>query len=365
MPASHTAVQPTLVYLAFGSDTYHQEALFSIASAFAAARESGDQVPDILVLTDNPKPYNLVPVRIRLLDKATREAWSQPHGYHFRIKHVALRKILDEHEIALLIDTDTLFNVSPLRLFERIRPGTMLCNVVSRPYGECRDSPLYRNLHEDLKARGLADDDMATLNSGVIGLHRNDAPVLDHSIALMDELYPRSEKAYVLEEFCLAIAARGRVQLVDCPDLIHHYWSRKTLFRAKVRAWLRKHGQQPLSDAALADLRHVSIDIPRPPTWRRLVGKLLTARLSPLPRQFVREVLNGCYEHANEFDQACAPVWWDKARENFESRAHSRLTSQQLEAWLGRPGIRLLLGKRRQEIYQYLMPKAEHPSALP
>ncbi|WPP00236.1 hypothetical protein SFA35_02260 [Pseudomonas sp. HR96] len=358
MLASTTATRPLLVYLAFGKDTYHQEAVFSIASAFAAARECAEPLPDILVFTDNPSPYRSLPVDVRLLDQPTREAWSEPHGYHFRIKHVALRQILEERELALLIDTDTLFRVSPLRLFERIQPGTLLCNVVSRPYGECRDSPLYTNLHQDLEARGLADDAMATLNSGVIGLHRSDAAVLDHSIALMDELYPRGEGAYVLEEFCLAIAARARLALADCPDLIHHYWSRKTLFRAKVRAWLRKHGQQPLSDWALQDLRRVSLDIPRPSRLQRLAGKLATAGLPMLPRQFMREVLNGFCTPANEFDQACARAWWDKARENFESRAHSPLTAPQLRGWLETPGVRLLLGQRRHEVFEHLMAQA-------
>lgn len=356
MLASTTAsTRPLLVYLAFGSDTYHQEALFSIASAFAAARESAEPGPDILVLSDNPAPYRSLPVEVRLLDKPTRDAWSEPHGYHFRIKHVALRQILEEREVALLIDTDTLFHVSPLRLFERIQPGTLLCNVVSRPYGECRASPLYGNLHEDLKARDLADDDMPTLNSGVIGLHRSDADVLDHSIALMDELYPRGEGAYVLEEFCLAIAARKRLKLADCPDLIHHYWSRKTLFRAKVRAWLHKHGHQPLSESGLQDLRRVSLDIPRPSRLQRLAAKLATAALPMLARQFMREVLNGYCKHANEFDQACAEAWWDKARENFESRAQRRLSAAELRGWLDTMGVRLLLGAKREEVFAHLM----------
>jgi hypothetical protein len=354
MPACSPADRPLLVYLAFGADTYHQEAMFSIASAFAALRESAEPCPDILVLTDNPEPYRRLPVEVRLLDTATRQAWCQPHGYHFRIKHVALRQILEEREVALLIDTDTLYRTSPWQLFARIAPGQLLCNVVSRPYGECRESPLYYELHEDLKARGLADEQMRTLNSGVIGLHRSDAALLDRSIALMDELYPRVPTAYVLEEFCLAITAHREVALSDCPDLIHHYWSRKSLFRAKVRAWLHKHEQQPLADAALDDLRAMSLDIPRPPTLQRLVYKLATATFPPLPRQFMREVLNGCCHYANEFDQACATAWWDKARENLESRARKPLQAEELQRWLDSPAVRLLVGKQRHQVFDYL-----------
>ncbi|WP_213878469.1 hypothetical protein [Pseudomonas sp. dw_358] len=358
MPASTVAARPLLVYLAFGSDTYHQEALFSIASAFAVSREAGEPVPDILVFTDKPEAYGVLPVSVRPLDKATREAWAQPHGYHFRTKHVVLRQILQERDVALLIDTDTVFRVPPARLFDCIQPGTLLCNTINRPYSQYQDSPLYFNLHEDLKARGLADDDMPLLNSGVIGLRSGDSAVLDRSIALMDECYPRSEGAYVLEEFCLAVAVHHHLTLAECPELIHHYWSRKNLFRAKVRAWLRKHGEQPLAESAMVDLRGINLDIPRPPTLHRLLAKLATLTLAGMPRQFMREVLNGCYEHADEFDRACSTAWWEKARDNFESRTASRLTPEQLQSWLNAPGVRLLLGKRRLDIFQHLMPVA-------
>jgi len=35
------------------------------------------------------------------------------------------------------------------------------------------------------------------------------------------------------------------VNVRECPDLIHHYWSRKQLFRAKVKAWIAKHAAAP------------------------------------------------------------------------------------------------------------------------
>lgn len=245
MPNDHRSPTPQLIYLVYGAETYHQEAVFSIASALAGLRETPGEALDIQVFTDNSKPYDGLPVRLRPLDNETRQAWIQPHGYHFRAKHVVMQKVLEESELALLIDTDTFFHCSPLVLFRRIQPGTLLCNAITLNYGANKDAELYVALAQVLQQRQLADDNMSLLNSGVIGLHSSDAAVLDRSIALMDELYPLAKGAYTLEEFCLSVAAYQGMQVRECPDLIHHYWSRKQLFRAKTKAWLDKHHADP------------------------------------------------------------------------------------------------------------------------
>ncbi|WP_260957520.1 hypothetical protein [Pseudomonas citri] len=358
MPSRLTT--PQLIYLVYGAETYHQEALFSIASALAMLRETPGEALDIQVFTDNLAPYEGLPVRLRLLDNETRQAWIQPHGYHFRAKHVVMQKVLEEAELALLIDTDTFFHSSPLELFRRVQPGTLLCNAFGLAYGANKDSLLHLTLADILRQRGLADDDMPLLNSGVIGLHYTDASIMDRSIALMDEFYPVAKGAYTLEEFCLSVAAYRTVQVRECPDLIHHYWSRKQLFRAKTKAWLDKHRASPVCQHALDETRQVTAILPRPPTFQRLAYKLVTLALPGHKRQFMREILYGCYRHTNPFDQACAPVWWEKALENVEHRRNQPLQDHELKRWLNHPLIRLVLGKRREAIYTHLMQAKGH-----
>lgn len=291
---------------------------------------------------------------LHLLDETTRAAWNQPHGYHFRSKHVLLRQVLDQHPLAVLIDTDTFFRTSPMELFRRVTPGSLLCNAIVGRYGEYPECLLYKHLLATLQARDLADDQMPLLNSGVIGLSQVDASTLDRSIAMMDEFYLLAQKAYILEEFCLAVAAYRTLQVNTCTDVIHHYWSRKAQFRAKIQAWLRKHGDAPLSAAALADVSLVNDQLPRPPTLQRLGYKALSLTLPHSQRQFARELLYGCYPYANEFDRACASAWWDKALENLHQR-HGRLDATQLRQCLRQPGLRLALGKHRQAIETHLL----------
>ncbi|NWA29346.1 hypothetical protein HX870_31810 [Pseudomonas gingeri] len=347
--------RPQLVYLVFGKETYHQEAVFSIASALARLRETPDAELDIQVFSDNPEPYRLLPVRVRTLDEATRKSWSGPYGYHFRIKHMAMLRVLEETEQAILIDTDTFFHCSPMELFKRVTPGTLLCNEFYCAYGTDKKMTLYTALSARLNEQGLADDQMMTLNSGVIGLNRQDIGIMERSIQLMDELFPFAQGAYTLEEFCLSLAAYRTCNISECPDLIHHYWGRKMLFRAKIKAWLCKHGAAPLSREALDDACRVNGRLPRPPRGQRMRNKFMTLTLPKQQRQFFRELLYGCYEHANEFDQACGTAWWERARESLEKRLKQPLTNEQLTRWFDSVTVRLLLGKRRESIRHHLL----------
>jgi len=352
---SQITSRPQLVYLVFGAHTYHQEAVFSIASALAKSAEAGDRPFDIQVFSDNPEPYRQLPVRVRPLGDDMRREWSGPHAYHFRCKHVVLRTVLEESEKAILIDTDTFFRSNPMKLFERAQPDTLLCNAFQLRYADCKETVLYTALAETLARRGLADEEMRLVNSGVIGLTRNNASMLDKSIELMDEFFPLTPGAVTLEEFCLGVVAYRAVKVDQCTDLIHHYWSRKQLFRAKVRAWLEKHQQAPLSADALHDTGNVSAQLPRPPTWQRLMYKSATLAVPQPQRQFVREVLYGCCEHSNEFDRACAPIWWEKAFCNAERRMRQPIAPAQLRQWLDHWAVRKLLGRRRTAIYQHLV----------
>ncbi|HCA5814433.1 TPA: hypothetical protein MXR25_003724, partial [Pseudomonas aeruginosa] len=343
-----------LIYLVYGRQTYHQEALFSIASAFAHLRDGAAHGLTVRVYTDDPSPYAGLPVQVREVTAEELVAWCQPHGYHFRAKHVALRDALEDADQALLIDTDTFFHSSPLRLFDRIQPGSLLCNAIGARYGEHRNFPLYRDLSPYLFERSWADDEMHQLNSGVIGLPREEAKILDRSLELMDELYPIANGAYTLEEFVLAVAAHKRLELVGCTDLIHHYWSRKQLFRAKIQAWLCKHGSSLLSAAALDDTLKVTDRLPRPPRAKRLLYKLGTLPLPAPMRQFSIELLYGCHEYSNEFDRACGPVWWEKAATNAIERYPQEPIAEQIEDWLNHSLLRNLLGSRANEIRQHL-----------
>lgn len=343
-----------LLYIVYGADTYHQEAFFSIASALARLRSTPGADIGIEVLTDDPAPYAALPVTVTPVSKQMLQTWWAPHGYHFRAKHVALlNRLQHDDDRVVLIDTDTFFHQSPQTLFDKVRQGSLLCNRIGGRYGDRPDALLYRALAAGLQARGLGSGEMPLLNSGVIGLCGADRSVLEHSIELMDELFPQAQGAYTLEEFVLAVAAaQAGLKLAECPEDIHHYWSRKDIFRAKVKAWIAKHGSSPQADAAIADIPHVTDALPRPPQATRLMIKLRTCTLPATQRQFVRELLYGCYPYVNEFDRACGPVWWEKAVKNLRERMVDG--SPNLSSWFQDSKFQHILGKQLSTIQAHL-----------
>lgn len=339
-----------LVYLAFGAATYQRESVFSIVSALTRANECRHIEPfSIRVFTDNPSFFDKLPVQISAIDPS----WAGPHHYHFRIKHMVLKEALQNCEKAVLIDTDTFFRKSPAALFKRIAPGKLLCNAIGQPLSEAPSLPA------EMLARLEQDKHPLTTlrqtNSGVIGLMQSDQNLLELSIAWMDELRPMAPELYTLEEVCLALAAHGRMELHACTDVIHHYWSRKAQFRAKVEAWFSKHHMTPLSREAMQDTFLLNDRLPRPPQPYRGWQKLVTQLAPSERRQFLRELLYGCHSYPNEFDRACTSAWWDKAVINAQERLGRQLTAGELQLWLNEPVLKMLAGNHYQALHSHIL----------
>ena len=335
--------RPQLVYLAFGSPIYQIEAIFSIASALARGLPKHC---DIQVFTDAPHMYEALPVTTHPIESN----WYGPHGYHFRLKHAVLRQVLNDYEVAALVDTDTFFQTSPAVLFERVQPGALLCNSIGKRLVEASHPPTFLKALQD---SGLVTPCLRLTNSGVIGLHTQDRAILERSMAIMDAHYGNAEQVYTFEEICLALAANGHLQLNQCPDVIHHYWSRKAHFRAKISTWHQKHQKALASATALADTARVSVHLPRTPQPMRSIHRLLTLAVPKAQRQFTREVLYGCQRFKNEFDQGCSKVWWDKALENAERRVGGHISAALLKSWLRQPILRIIAGSFYQDLVSH------------
>lgn len=302
-----------LIYLAFGSETYQTEAFFSIASAIARNLETPDFKFDIHVYTDKPDFYKALPVKTHPINKD----WSGEINYHFRMKHAVVYENAYKYEKTILIDTDTFFKKSPELLFEKITNGNLLCNSKHYSVKEQLDP----RVKEVLTKESLLKENFIYLNSGVIGISSQSVSILKESIEIIDKLHPKLSYFYTLEELALALAVSSKnIESVDCVEVIHHYWSRKAIFRKKAEAWYIKHKDTPISSYALNDTLKVTDKIPKPPAFYRIFNKLLSLSVEKKYRQFIRELRNAKYKYNNEFDNAAAEAWIEKAIENLKER---------------------------------------------
>jgi hypothetical protein len=81
----------------------------------------------------------------------------------------------------------------------------------------------------------------------------------------------------------------------------------------------------------------------------------VTTLIAKERRQFVRELLYGCYDYSNEFDRACATAWWDKALVNIEERLGKPLSAEQMTLWLADPLLNLLAGSHYCTLHAHLL----------
>ncbi|MCJ8170407.1 hypothetical protein [Atopomonas sediminilitoris] len=306
-----------LVYFTYGTDCFHIEARFSILTALFRSPERTPTF-SIFVYTDSPQYFSDLPVDITCIDAAQLNAWQGPHGYIHRSKHEIMLRALDRTETAIFIDSDTYFTQDPALLFLRTGHNTVLVNVIAEG-ARSSSNDIVKALAKPIAKLGLDTRHLKQTNSGVMGIHQQNTEILHQSLALMDELYLQSGSHYTMEEFALALATqKNNMQLTQCADLLHHYWSRKTIFRAKVSAFLNNYPAPLSDDRAQTSFTLVTPTLPKPPTYYRLTSKMLAFSLPKAYRQFFIEIRYGLYPYANEFDRACLYAWLDKALNNAE-----------------------------------------------
>lgn len=302
-----------LIYIAFGSEIYQIEAFFSISSAIAKSRETPEFNFDIHIYTDAPEFYKKLPVQVHTIKKE----WYGDINYHFRAKHAVVYENAYKYKKTILIDTDTFFKYSPKTLFEKIKENNILCNSKNT----LNKSNMISTTREVLEKNNLLKSNFFHTNSGVIGINKDSVGILKTSIEIIDCLYPQLPKLYTLEELALALAiSQKNVEAVGCEEIIHHYWSRKSIFRKKVETWYVKHKNDPTSTLALDDTLNVTDKIPKPPAITKLLNKTIALSADKKYRQFVKELLNANYKYSNEFDNAASQVWIEKAIENLKEK---------------------------------------------
>jgi len=306
-----------LLYLVYGPDAaYHAEARFSMLSALY---RSAQRDFTISVYTDAPQHYDGLPVAVHTLPADTLQQWYGPLRYHHRSKLCLLQQAVPQPDKTVFIDTDTFFLRDPALLFAAVDDKTSLVDELYRsqlPSQWAADAAVAALLAQ----AGINPQDIPVINSGLFGVARANRAVLDLALALNDVVYPASGRSLTTEQLVLGMAAGTCTQLVEDDGVIKHYWSRKQLFRAKVSAFLERHGVRWDTALARDDFWRVTPTLAKPPALVRSLARLLLILLPGPERQLLLELFYSRYPYCNPFDRACQPVWREKAWQNYRER---------------------------------------------
>lgn len=221
----------TILYISYGSGAHEQEVIFSLLSAL---RWLGPDRANIrfLIFTDRPATFEGLPATVEYIAPQQWTAWAGPTRFNHRLKILALRQALAQYrDPTVLLDGDTWLRRDPRELFNRIAPGRTLMHIREARIVDI-DSPQGTQLNAFLKAERFtwsgAEDGripctVSLWNAGVIGLHPDDAGLLDEVLTLTDEFCARGS-LHILEQLAFCLILSTRTALGEAAEIVFHYW---------------------------------------------------------------------------------------------------------------------------------------------
>lgn len=274
----HEVGRGRLAYLCYGDSERHWLELR--ASLLSALRHMpGDCGVAVVVATDHPERVHALglDVEVAHLDEATLARWRGRRDYNHRIKNAVVPWLLDRYEAPVcLVDTDTFFVASPVKLFDRVGPGRTLMHAPEPPDAGDRIARALGGAQFDSPLGGawrFAEGRVTAWNSGVIGVDPAERAILDEVLWLSDEVYGRV-KIFNVEQFAFAQVFMRRSTVSKADDVVVHYWGAyRPFFHVRARrAFARVEGGSVEEQvAATADLHAAP---PGHPTLRRLSLRL-------------------------------------------------------------------------------------------
>jgi hypothetical protein len=250
------------------------ELMHSVLSARDAG--AGGDPFDIVVYADDHGVPEGLPARVVRLDAHLLSEWAGPQRFGHRRKICLVRHALASlGGPVIFCDTDTYFVDSPGRLFSRIQPGTTLMHAREGSPEDLGVNELASLLREHRLtmrdgSRWAISPATPIVNSGVIGLHAADAPVLDEVLHLCDQISARLSY-FGTEQFAFSACFGHLTTLLQADDCVFHYWhpTLRNRFHARMAPVLRDASRGSLSERfrQVAPMREQVFD--RPETVRR------------------------------------------------------------------------------------------------
>jgi hypothetical protein len=220
-----------LTYLIFGTRSeYETELIFSALSALRWTSDASGIT--LCVVTDRPSTVSRLSVDTLHVSSEEIARWTHNGRSIFRAKPCALLRVLAHYSApCVFIDTDTYFIRNPLQLFERISPNDSLMHSSD---GYCiGDSQLWSPILPFIDQLSSGEVPVSRssemFNSGAIGLHPQNAALIEKAIMLMDRLHAHTP-IFNIEQFAIAAALKSKTRVHTCEDVVEHYWGYRRPF---------------------------------------------------------------------------------------------------------------------------------------
>ena len=228
-------------YIAYGeNELYHQGALLSALKLLHYCPSAG-----IVVATDRPVLFRGYPVETMLITAEQKEQWSFAGRYHFGIKAMAMRELLQRADRLLFMDTDMYPVGDPSKgfsLISAIHSLMRLCEGQHRIYQRTLPG---KNI--TIGGQVLTGQE-PMWNSGVVGIHRENVSAMVDAFAAIEAVREVTD-TWAPEQFCLGVALSQNGRTISPHGLpIRHYNTRgkKQFAEPRVHAFFDAYGKVPV-----------------------------------------------------------------------------------------------------------------------
>lgn len=306
-----------VAYLLYGdARQYERELAFSALGALGFLRNDRRGIRLCLLTDRTDLQFDLGFDRIAL-EPGELAKWTRGGRCNHRAKLFALQKALRElHMPVALVDTDTCFTDHPAKLFEHIGRGRSVMHAYEYSIDETRLWwPLLAALGDREYVTGYrVAGDSPMFNSGVIGMHPHDAPLIERAIGLLDAL-DEIAPVFNAEQFAVGTVLRQHTELETSEQVVRHYWGFERAFaHLKIARLLR--GFRP---ERVGELAHAATETDLGLPERRFVDRL-KSRLKATMHGWDADCRFGYLAFLSAFewarrDREVANVWLETALE--------------------------------------------------
>jgi hypothetical protein len=207
-----------ILYVSYGEGPHLHETVFSALTMMRFG-------PDVraCVVTDQPEFFRAYGIDALPVTAEAMQQWMGAARLNHRCKIMALKHACETLAgTSIMVDGDTIFRASPMKLFERVAAGRSVMHMREGLLGESRVEGL-RRAGRELAAAGIAQGAATMMwNAGVVGISRADGPLLDEVLAMTDMLLARKFLPQ-WEQISFSVVLAAKTKLQEARDVVEHY----------------------------------------------------------------------------------------------------------------------------------------------
>jgi len=210
------------MYVLYGDDEiFLTEASYSIG---ALRKRIDPNHSRIIMFTDRPERIRSLPVICESIAHEINEM-KGPSGFGYRIKPCCILKCAEKYPGNILyMDCDTMAKGPIQEVAARLGPGHVLMFKQERLAGRFSQFEGFKTQLPDGREYSYGPQSRM-FNAGVIGLHQDNANLVNTALAICDALLLQGRGLHISEQFALTEAFRlAGLEIVSAHKVVDHYY---------------------------------------------------------------------------------------------------------------------------------------------